>query len=201
MRLGILGPAGDDHGVLREACEFLLGDGNVDQVIYLGIDDAVDEVVTSWSAEVVGDGDTESAFLNRAARLAQGGTADELRALLEADSRIRRLCALHRLPPPPARAVEMVEDRMLIAVHDKATLDEEDIANAHVIIYGKSDEPFFKRFGPRCFFTPGPLAARKVGILEVDRDGRTTVGLYEPSGQVVWHKSLQGRTSKIMVSD
>jgi hypothetical protein len=202
MRVGIIGPA-EDPQVLREACEFLLGDAGVEQAIYLGTDDTVDQVVSAWSAEMMGEGDAEDAeraFLNRAARLAGSGTSAEIRALLEADAQLQRLRALHRLPPAPARAIEMVEDRIVIAVHDKAILDEEDIANAHVIVYGKSDQPVFKRFGPRCFFTPGPLGDRKVGILEVDRDGRTTVGLYEPSGVPLWRESLQVRTSKMMVS-
>lgn len=202
MRVGILGPT-DDAQVLREACQFLLGDAGVDQAIYLGTNDAVDRVVSEWSAETMGDGNTgdaEHAFLDRAKRLALDGSGAQIRALLEADAQLRRLRALHRLPPPPARAIEMIEDRMVVAVHDKAVLDEEDIANAHVIVYGKSQEPVFKRFGPRCFFSPGPLDSRKVGILEVHGDGRTTVGLYEPSGAPLWREALQGRTAKIMVS-
>jgi len=44
---------------------------------------------------------------------------------------------VRRLPPPPARAIEMIDDRVVLLVHDKAVLDEEDIANAHLIVYGK----------------------------------------------------------------
>ncbi|MFW6050993.1 MAG: hypothetical protein ACODAU_07455 [Myxococcota bacterium] len=199
MRIGVIGPADGHLDVLREAAEFLLGDAGVDQAIYLGMDDAVDQVVQRWSAEVMG-GDGEDAFLDRAAQLALKGTAEDIDALIDADDRRHRLGSLRRLPPPPARAIEMVEDRIVVVVHDKGVLDEEDIANAHVIIYGKSAEPLLKRFGPRCFFTPGPLSDRKVGILEVERDGRTRIGLFEPNGNPVWRETLQGRGAKIMVS-
>lgn len=200
MRIGVIGPAKGKHGALREAAEFLLGDAGVDQAIYLGTDDAVDRVVQAWSAQVMGGNDGEKAFLDRAAQLAQEGSAAEIEALLEADAQLRRLASLRRLPPSPARAVEMIEDRIVIVVYDKAILDEEDIANAHVIVYGKSDAPLLKRFGPRCFFTPGPLVDGKVGILEVERDGRMAVGLFEPTGVPVWRETLQGRGAKVVVS-
>lgn len=200
MRVGIIGPADGHHDLLREAAGFLLGDAAVDQAIYLGVDDAVDRVVQTWSAEVMGDADGSRAFLDRAAGLALEGTPSAIEALLDTDDQLRRLSNLRRLPPAPARAIEMVEDRIVILVHDKAVLDEEDIANAHVLIYGKSSEPLLKRFGPRCFFTPGPLSDRKVGILDVERDGRMAVGLYEPNGTSIWREALQGRGVKIMVS-
>lgn len=198
MRIGVIGPAGDDHGALREAAEFLLGDAEVDQTLYLGIDDAVSRVVEAWSAEVMGG--EKGSFLDRAARLAQSGTPAEIEELLEARARLRRLDTLRQLPPPPARAIEMIEDRIVTVVHDKSLLDEEDIANAHVIVYGKSDAPLLKRFGPRCFFTPGPLRNRTLGILEVEPDGRMAVGLFDPSGKAIWRETLQGRSAKMMVS-
>jgi hypothetical protein len=95
----------------------------------------------------------------------------------------------------------MIEDRIVLVVHDKATLDAEDIANATVIVYGKSDEVLLKRFGPRYFFSPGPLRDRKVGILELESDGRIAVGLFEPSGAPLWRQTLQTRGAKLTVSD
>lgn len=200
MRIGIIGPAEGDHEGLKRAAELLLDQAGVDQAIYLGMDDAVDRVVEMWSTQVMGGADGERAFLDRAAQVAQDGSADAIGALLDADAKLRRLAGLRRLPPPPARAIEMIEDRIIVVVHDKAVLDEEDIANSHVIVYGKSAEPLLKRFGPRCFFTPGPLTSGKVGVLEVERDGRMAVGLLDGAGASVWRETLRGRGSKMMVS-
>jgi hypothetical protein len=200
VRIGVVGPAADDVDGLRSAASRLLQDVGADQVIYLGVDDAMDRVVGDWAVEVMGSKDAAAAFLERAARLALQGTPDAIRSLLEADARLQRLRALRRLPPPPARAVEMIEDRIVIAVHDKAILDEEDIANAHVIVYGKGSKPLIKKFGPRCFFTPGPLSEGHVGVIEVERDGRMAIQLCDVSGKQVWKEHLQGRGPKIMVS-
>ena len=68
---------------------------------------------------------------------------------LQSDAKLARLEFLRTLPPAPARAIEMIGDRIILAVHDKKVLDEEDIANAHVIVYGRSDEMLLKQFGPR----------------------------------------------------
>ncbi len=200
MRIGLLGPAGDDEGALREAAEFLLGDAAVDQAIYLGLDDTVERVVVSWAKEITHGLADEDAFLERAASLACKGTPEEIETLLAADAQLERLSLLRTLPPPPARAIEMIDDRIVLVVHDKAILDEEDIANASLIVYGKSDEALLKRFGPRCFFTPGPLSAGCVGMVELERDGLIVVGLFDPSGVPLWREPLQGRTAKVSVT-
>lgn len=199
MRIGLLGPAYGDTEVLREATEFLVGDLAVDQALYLGIDKSLDDVVASWAAELGGE-QIEDAFLDRAAKLAVSGTAAELEGLIDADLEVRRLGSVRKVPPPPARAIEMIDDRILVIVHDKAVLDEEDIANAHVIVFGKSDEMLLKRFGPRYFFTPGPLAARKVGVIELEGDGRIAIAAYDPSGAPLWREVLQGRGTKMTVA-
>ncbi len=199
MRIGFIGPVGDtDLSVLREATEFLLGDADAEQAIYLGEDNAADRLAETWMAELeeatVGD------FLARAASLAIDGTPGAIDKLLERDEQARRLTRLHTLPPAPARAVEMMEDRILLVVHDKSILDEEDIANASVIVYGRSKEALLRRFGPRYFFTPGPLSGGTVGLFEADRDGKVTVAAYAPTGKPLWREVLQGRRSKISVT-
>ncbi|HJL05719.1 MAG TPA: hypothetical protein RMH85_07650 [Polyangiaceae bacterium LLY-WYZ-15_(1-7)] len=199
MRIGLIGPAeGADEGVLREATEFLLGDAAVDQAIYLGEDGAAEAMATRWAEELAGEDGRD--FLSRAAELAVSGSAPEIDALLDADAQLRRLEGLRTLPPPPARAVEMVEDRIVLVVHDKKILDEEDIANATVIVYGRSDAMLLKRFGPRYFFTPGPLAAGKVGLIDAEEDGRIAVAVYAPSGMPLHREVLQGRRTKVSVS-
>ncbi len=199
MRIGFIGPAGDtDLSVLREATEFLLGDANAEQAIYLGEDGAADRLAEIWMAEL--QEGAEGDFLASAAALAVDGSPTAIESLLEREEQARRLSRLRTLPPAPARAVEMMEDRILLAVHDKSILDEEDIANASVIVYGRSQEALLKRFGPRYFFTPGPLSGGTVGLFEADDEGRISVAAYAPTGEPLWREVLQGRRSKVSVS-
>lgn len=196
MKIGLIGPADGDPSRLEEATEFLLGDAGVDQAVYLGVDDAVDRIASAWAKDI-GGGET---FLDAAARIAVRGSAEDIDGLLEADDQLRRLEAIRTVPAAPARAIEMIDDRIVLMVHDKAILDEEDIANATVIVYGKSPELLVKRFGPRCFFTPGPLRGGKLGLLEVDDEGRVSLAAYEISGAPLWRELLQTRTAKVLVS-
>jgi hypothetical protein len=198
MRLGLIGPSNGDAAALREAVEFLVGDAAVDQAIYLGNDDAIDQVLAAWSEELLGVGG-EDAFLDRVARVARTASSAELEKLLAADVAVERLGVVRCLPAPPARAMEMIDDRVVLLVHDKAMLDEEDIANAHLIVYGKSPKDDLKRFGQRYFFTPGPLSGGKVGLVDVESDGRIAVALYDPAGAPLFREALVARTGKLMV--
>jgi hypothetical protein len=201
MRLGLLGPSDDDTLILREAAEFLLGDAEVDQIIYLGIDGAMERVVAQWGKEIMEGGADEAAFLARAADLAQRGGPDEIEALLSADAHVQKLANIRTLPPAPARAVEMMADRIVLVVHDKAVLDEDDIANSTVIVYGKSDDMLLKKIGPRYFFTPGPLSKRRVAVLETEDDETgIVIAVFDPSGAPLWRELLPARTTRVQVS-
>jgi len=174
MKLGLIGPAeGAPESALRDAVELLLGALQADQAIYLGADDAARDLSKLWSDELAG-GDTRD-FLSVAAELAAHGSPDDIDALLERDRRLTRLRGLHALPPPPARGVEMVADRIMLMVHDKGVLDEEDIANSSIIVYGRAPKLLLKRFGPRYFFTPGPLSGNALGVVEATEEGRVTL--------------------------
>jgi hypothetical protein len=94
----------------------------------------------------------------------------------------------------------MLERYMVIAVHDKAELDEDDIANAHVIVYGKADAAAIKRFGPRTFFTPGPLRAGHLGRLTVSAEGRCEVSVLDLQGNVVRTELLELPGGKVVVT-
>jgi len=200
MRIGLLGPADGNAGLLREASEFLIGDAGVDQAIYLGNDDSIDRMVTSWARDIMNGEPTEDQFLASAVEAATDGSAADIERLLVADVAARRLSTIRKLPPPPARAIEMIDDRIILCVHDKAVLDEEDIANANVIVYGRSTGPDLKRFGPRYFFTPGPVTNGKVGVLESEPDGRLVVALYELTGAPIWREPLDKRVMKLVVT-
>ncbi len=198
MRIGLMGPADGDEAAFREAAEFLLGDASVDRVIYLGQDGLAARVAESWFREV--GGEAGLSFEDRAAKLAIDGSPDAIAALLRADQQARRLGSICTLPPAPSRAVEMIDDRIVLVVHDKSVLDEEDIANASLVVYGQSKEILLKRFGPRYFFTPGPLRAQKLGVIEREDDGRIAVAAYAPSGAPLWREVLAGKGVKVTVS-
>ncbi|MEM1417053.1 MAG: hypothetical protein AAGH15_19305 [Myxococcota bacterium] len=200
MRIGLIGPAAKaDEEALREAAEFLLLDAHADPVIYLGDDDAAERLCLDWELELraeLPDGD----FLTGALALALEGAPPEIERLLERDRQRERLSRLRTLPPPPARAVEMVGDRIVLVVYDKKVLDEDDIANASIIVYGRSEEELLKRFGPRAFFTPGPLSRGVVGVLEVEDDGRVALATFSTEGEPRGREVLHGGASKLTVS-
>lgn len=200
MRIGLLGPAEGNEAALRDAVEFLLGDAGVDQAIYLGHDEhTIERVITEWAREILGSEPGFDAFLERAVELARSGTPEQIEELLGAETALRRLAAIRKLPPPPARAVEMVADRIVLVVHDKSVLDEEDIANAALIVYGSGKKAELRRFGPRYFLTPGPVAEGRVAVLEVEDDGNVSIALFETSGLPVWREKMARRTSKMNV--
>lgn len=208
MRIGLIGPTGNRNGTrngsgekdLRKALEFLLVDADVQQAIYFGIDDSIDAVVGNWAGEIMGGEANEDAFLTRAAALAVGGSPESIAALLNADLFARRLSLVRKLPPAPARAIEMLDKWIVLGVHDKAVLDEEDIANADVIVYGKGDAAQIKRIGPRAFFTPGPLSAGNVGMLELTPDGQLEISVFDLSGTPISSETLQSRSAKLVVT-
>lgn len=200
MRIGLLGPAEGDEAALRDAVEFLLGDADVDQALYLGVDvETIERVITAWAREIFGGEPTAETFLARGAELARAGTPEEIEELLSAERSLQRLSAVRMLPPPPARAIEMIADRILLAVHDKSILDEEDIANASLIVYGRSTESDCRRFGPRYFLTPGPVSRGRVALVEVEEDNGVALAIYETSGLPVWREKMARRTSRVNI--
>jgi hypothetical protein len=200
MRIGLLGPADGNIELLREAADFLLGDCGVDEAVYLGHDDCARQVVDQWAEQVMGGEASEEAFLREARRVALLGSADDIKSLLARDHEVRRLSALRCLPPPPARAVEVCDEKVVLFVHDKASLDEEDIANAFIVVYGRSKALALNRFGPRSFFTPGPLSGKRVAVLEREPDGTLAIAMFNPeTGEPAGHETLVTRRSRVVV--
>lgn len=201
MRIGLLGPAQGNAELLREAAEFLLGDCGVDEAVYLGADDTARSVVERWAAEVMGGEASEEAFLREAALLAATGDPRQIDNLLRRDHEVQRLSSLRCLPPSPARAVEVCDDKVVLFVHDKAQLDEEDIANAFLVVYGRSKSPAINRFGPRTFFTPGPLqAGGRVAVLERENDGNLAIAMFDPqTGEPAGRETLVTKRTRLVV--
>jgi hypothetical protein len=186
MRLGFIGPCRGDLAALRELAELLLFDLDVARAIYLGADDALDRAARGWPERLGAPAD-EAAFLTEAAVLAPEAPAEILEALLERDQKLRRLGDLAALPPPPSRAVEMFDDRVVLMVFEKGVLDEEDVANATTIVWGNSQEAVLKAIGPRVFLTPGWITGPKgphVAVVEYAEDA-IVCSIRDKTGKVV----------------
>jgi len=196
MRIGVIGPAGKTQDDLRRAIELFLGDPEIKQIIYLGSDGAAEAVVDEFSRGQI----DEDEFLARGADLACHGAPEDIEQLLGQEAAAQGLSRVRRLPDPPARAIEMLEKWIVLAVHDKAILDEDDVANAHVIVYGKSPEADFKRFGPRSFLTPGPLSGGRIGRMTLRSDGGLDVALLDLDGQHIRRESMAPTLAKMVVA-
>jgi hypothetical protein len=196
MRLGFIGPANTDAAALERAAKLLICDFEVDAVIYLGEDDALRDFMTTHESE-----DGHDAVEQRVAEVAATGSAEDLERVLHKLRGSRYLGKLRVAPPAPRRAMEMVDDRIVLIVRDKSTIGEEDVINSNVVVYGDATELMFKRFGPRCFFSPGPLDAGHVGLID-DRpeSGGVVLKAIDLNGEVSWSEPIQGRGAKLMVA-
>jgi hypothetical protein len=86
----------------------------------------------------------------------------------------------YRDPAVPRVLPELVGDRIVCLVHDKADLSREDIESATLLIHGHGMEPAAVQIGSRYFLTPGALAGAATpacALLEVAREGSSFVGL------------------------
>jgi len=197
MRMGFIGTALGATRELRQAIELFLDDPQLKQIVYLGDDDAITQVVSHFAHEQL----SEDEFLRRGVELACHGSADALRQLLEADRAAQRVSLLRRLPEPPALAIEMLDKWIVLAVHDKAVLEEDDVANAHVIVYGHAEEADYKRFGPRSFLTPGPLNKGLVGSVGLRQDGSLELNLLDLNGRTMRSESVSpAAVAKVVVA-
>ncbi|MDB4985243.1 MAG: hypothetical protein JWN04_421 [Myxococcaceae bacterium] len=201
MRIGVVGPAEEDPKLLREAGEFLLGDCGVEQAFYLGPEATLHRVLESWSSEVMRGAATDERFLEQALALALHSEPSAIHTLLARDRERQRLSAFRAVPTPPARAVELFDDKVVLFVHDKAQLDQEDIANAFLIVYGRSKQGALHRFGPRTFFTPGPLKLGRVAVLERGAEGHLAIEQFDPrTGEPRGSDIVHVRRSRMVVT-
>ncbi len=196
MRLGLIGPANTDTAALERAAKLLIVEYQVDQVIYLGEDDALREFVMAHESE--GNGHP---IERQVARVAATGSPSDIEDVLVQLRGARYLEKLRVAPRPPTRAMEMLDDRIVLIVRNKTTLGEDDVVNSNVVIFGDARELMFKRFGPRCFFSPGPLTGGRLGLLD-DRSeaGGVELRAIDIGGEILWTEPIQGRGAKVMVA-
>jgi hypothetical protein len=196
VKIGVVGPTEDVDGC-RAALLMLLRDQGVDQAVFLGTDAVLEGAVEGLGEAL--ERARDQGFLDEAVRVAESGTPDAIRALLEADERSVGAGAVRKIPAPPARAVELVGDRIVLWIHDKALLDEDDIANASLIVYARSEQSEVRRFGKRAFATPGPLTGGHLLVIEPGTAG-LVVSLVGLDGRVELREALGGTQGKLTVA-
>ena len=196
MRLGFIGPAKTDAAALERAAKLLICDLEVDTVIYLGEDDALREFLAVHTNEENGE-----SIEQQVAEVAATGSPDQIADVLRRLRGARYLGKLRVAPAPPTRAMEMLDDRIVLIVRNKSTIGEEDVINSNLVVYGDGIELMFKRFGPRCFFSPGPLDDGHVGLIDDQSEtGAVVLEAIDMNGDLRWRESIQGRGAKIMVA-
>ena len=192
MRLGLLGPSQGNSATLGRAAEFVLNVARVDRAVYLGDDGAMDSTVTTWATRLVGADPTDNGTFTRAAALALEGDSAQIDRFLVSERARLRLRALESLPRGEGRTIEMVGDRVAVLIHDKAHLDEEDIASANLLVYGKSDEPIVRKIGARWFISPGVMGCPHGGVAVIeDTDDAVVAEIFDDRGQRTRTESLE----------
>ena len=188
MRLGVVGPSQDptEFGL---AIDLLLGRFEADVVIYVGQESPVTTLDLN-----------DDDVLKKVSDIALQGDASAIRQIAKEFKRSQNLARVQRLPKAPARALEMIDDRIVIFVYNKADLDEDDVFNSNLVVYGSAEHHELHRFGPRLFFSPGPLAGGRLGLISTPGDGRCTLELLDMDGQVHMTETVQGRAAKMSVS-
>jgi len=201
MRLGILGPANDNLIGLARAAQFLLDEAHAEKVIYLSDDGAMERVVVSWAHELVGPNPSGEELFKRAAARCPKASPIEIDNFVEGERARLRLSVFFSMPSGASRTIEILDGRVVVFVYDKAMLDEEDIAAAQILVFGKAQAPLIKRVGARVFVTPGAIGAPTGGaaILDDGAEG-VRIEIVGPGGLVTAREQVGGpRPGKMKV--
>lgn len=201
MRLALLGPADSNVAMLGRAAATALQRLAADRVIYLGGDDALDRLVLGW-ARMIG---VEHTIVSRLADDDGGilaGDSEAILAEVERERARRRLQSLRTLAGAGSRALEILNERIVVLVDDKSVLDEEDLLPATIIGFGKGD-PVIRRVGTRVFVSPGHPAKGAEGLALLE-EGEGAVGitvtLHDVDGGVTHREFVEtSRSAKLKV--
>jgi hypothetical protein len=171
MRLALLGPAEGQTEALAAAARFVLERQAVDRAVYLGVDGALDGVVQAWATRLVGDNPSEDGAWARAARACLRAEPADIDRHLAAERERASLRIFESLPDAETRAVEMLGGALVVMIHDKGQLNEEDILPARVLLFGKSKGAVVKQVGQRWFLSPGTFEEDGLMVLDDDDEG------------------------------
>lgn len=167
MRLGILGPAQGNLPALARSAQLLLDEVHADKVIYLADDGALDQIVASWAAEIIGANPADQPVFERAAERCAEATSDVIDAFVASERARLRLKVFVSLPKG-RRLIELVGGRVAMFVSDKAMLDDRDMSGATLFAFGNNDESLIMRLGARTFLAPGPIGSLTGGTAVLD---------------------------------
>jgi hypothetical protein len=173
MRLGLLGPAQGQEPALGKAVRFLARELRVDRAVYLGIDRALDRVIETYAAELVGPNAGEAALFRRATERCLSATAEEIDGFVKNEREREGLKVFESLPGAGTRAIEILSGKVVVMIYDKGMLDEEDILPAALLVFGRSKEALVKRVGRRWFISPGSFG--QSGLMVVDDEDDSIV--------------------------
>lgn len=184
VRLGVIGPCRGNLRELARVARHLLDSARADRVLYLGDDSAMDLLVAAWAAALVGGDERPGAMFQRAATVCAGGAPEEIDAFIARERARLGLRVFHSLPVPSQRTLELLAGRVVLLVYDKAELDEEDIAAASCLVYGRADAPLMRTVGTRTFVAPGPIGEGGGAAVLDDDTGTILLELMDMGGQV-----------------
>jgi hypothetical protein len=200
MRLALLGPAGNDKKSLEAAARFVLEQLRVDRAVYLAVDGMLDEVVSAWAEELVGEDPTELGVWTRSFHACAEAPPETIDEYLAAEQERRALRAFESLPDAGTRAVEMLGGALAVMIYDKALLDEEDMLPARLLLFGKSRGAIVKQVGQRWFLSPGSFDEAGLMTLDDDGDG-VALTLYDKNLDLLRSEQLtMSRGTKLKVS-
>jgi hypothetical protein len=200
MRLGLLGPAKEREDALERAMRFLQHEIRVHRAVYLGIDYALDRVVARWAEQLVGPEPQEAAIFARAAASCVRALPAEIDRFIAAEQERRGLALFESLASNESRAIELMNGRVVLMIHDKASLDEEDIVSAAVIVFGKGRDPLVKQVGSRWFLSPGTLEHFGLMTLEEMNDGIHLVQYDSLCHEVRRERLIAARAPRVRIS-
>lgn len=202
MRLGVIGSLKGELASLARAASLLVDKARADRVLYLGKDDALDRVIASWATDIVGANPAQEALFARATRACVNAAPDDIVGFVESERARRRLRVFASVPVPPGRTIEIIDGRVVVLVYDKGALDEEDIAGASLLVFGRAEAPVVHRVGSRAFVSPGPLRLPEcsgMAVLDDEVPGAVTVEFLAPDGAVAKTERLEGKVGKMRV--
>ena len=78
----------------------------------------------------------------------------------------------------------MLEKWIILGVHDKAMLEEDDVANAHVILYGEPLKPTSSALDRALFHARAVGEKGLVGSLNLRADGALDLALLDFQGKI-----------------
>ena len=201
MRLALLGPAEGHVTELSAAARFLLEEKHVDRAVYMGVDGALDSVVKGWAETLVGVDASEEGVWARAVSACAKSGAPEIDAFIGKERERSKLRVFESLPDAETRLVEMLGGALAVMIHDKATLNEEDMLPARLLIFGKGKTAIVKQVGQRWFLGAGSMDDSGSGVMLLeDLDEGILLTLFDRSCNEVRTERLSTeRTAKLKV--